>query len=378
MADIAKSLERPPTYPTKYFGCELGAQTNIDNKNERYIVNGEHDAAKLQDILDGFIRKFVLCTACDNPETVLSVKRNVIHSKCKACGNAGTIDSKHKLSAFIIKNPPKVEKVKKHKDPSKNDENGNNERDGGFENGSSDDVDDWEPEPFDNDDKVSAQIGKLIISKDLEKPTEERLDMLHQYFIAAKKDDRLGDSKEMLNEAERLDLKAKGTLLLADVLFDEDVLKQIEAHRILLLRFTNGDVKAQKYLLGGIEQLILKHKAVLLPKTAHIIKALYDQDVVTEEVIIAWGEKPSKKYVERDFAKQIIEKAMVIINWLKEADEESDEEEESDGEVAFDERARVLGTVVEKIKPEGCKVAEKKEEKIIVGEDGEELDIDDI
>ena len=57
--------------PTKYFGCELGAQTQIDLKNERYIVNGSHDAEKLQEILDGFIEKFVLCPDCDNPETVL-------------------------------------------------------------------------------------------------------------------------------------------------------------------------------------------------------------------------------------------------------------------------------------------------------------------
>ena len=57
--------------PTKYFGCELGAQTQIDGKNERYIVNGEHDANKLQDILDGFIQKFVLCKNCENPETNL-------------------------------------------------------------------------------------------------------------------------------------------------------------------------------------------------------------------------------------------------------------------------------------------------------------------
>ena len=57
--------------PTKYFGCELGAQTQFDLKNERYIVNGAHDAAKLQDILDGFIKRFVLCQECDNPETRL-------------------------------------------------------------------------------------------------------------------------------------------------------------------------------------------------------------------------------------------------------------------------------------------------------------------
>lgn len=39
--------------PTKYFGCELGAQTQFDFKNERFIVNGSHDSAKLQDLLDG-------------------------------------------------------------------------------------------------------------------------------------------------------------------------------------------------------------------------------------------------------------------------------------------------------------------------------------
>lgn len=59
------------TDPTKYFGCELGAQVQMDAKAERYIVNGAHDAARLQDLLDGFIKKFVLCTECDNPETKL-------------------------------------------------------------------------------------------------------------------------------------------------------------------------------------------------------------------------------------------------------------------------------------------------------------------
>lgn len=32
MAEVAKALGRPATYPTKYFGCELGAQTQFDYK----------------------------------------------------------------------------------------------------------------------------------------------------------------------------------------------------------------------------------------------------------------------------------------------------------------------------------------------------------
>lgn len=57
--------------PCKFFGCELGAQTQFDYKNDRYIVNGSHDGNRLQELLDGFIRKYVLCKECDNPETNL-------------------------------------------------------------------------------------------------------------------------------------------------------------------------------------------------------------------------------------------------------------------------------------------------------------------
>lgn len=65
--------------PTKFFGCELGAQTQFDIKNDRFIVNGAHEAGKLQQMLDIFIKKFVLCPGCDNPETVLTVYFLIIH-----------------------------------------------------------------------------------------------------------------------------------------------------------------------------------------------------------------------------------------------------------------------------------------------------------
>ena len=34
-------------------------------------MNGAHEGPRLQDMLDGFIKKFVLCPECDNPETDL-------------------------------------------------------------------------------------------------------------------------------------------------------------------------------------------------------------------------------------------------------------------------------------------------------------------
>lgn len=46
-------------------------------------------------------------------------------------------------------------------------------------------------------------------------------------------------------------------------------------------------MKAQRYLLGGVEQLIVKHEGILLTKAAHIIKKLYDEDIVVEEVSLS-------------------------------------------------------------------------------------------
>nr|ACM09539.1 Eukaryotic translation initiation factor 5 [Salmo salar] len=122
MTDVAKSLNRPPTYPTKFFGCELGAQTQFDAKNDRFIVNGSHEASKLQDMLDGFIRKFVLCPECDNPETDLHInaKKQTIGNSCKACGYRGMLDTRHKLCTFILRNPPEdTGSVKKKEKKSK-------------------------------------------------------------------------------------------------------------------------------------------------------------------------------------------------------------------------------------------------------------------
>lgn len=385
MTEIAKALERPPTYPTKYFGCELGAQTNFDTKNERFIVNGEHDAAKLQDILDTFIRKFVLCASCDNPETTLTVRKGQIHSKCKACGNTSMVDPKHKLSTFIMKNPPKREK--KDKENGGAAVNGENASEDGFEpelgseNGSGSDVvdDDWAEPIEDPTGQVSANIGKLIISKDLEKSVEDRLDMLHQFFINAKKKDNLQDSKGLLFEAERLELKSKATILLANVLFDTNVVTQIKEYRNLLLRFTIEDHKAQRHLLGGIEQLIAENQEALLPKSAHIIKALYDNDLVEEEVLLAWGEKPSKKYIKKKLCEEIINKAMPVLDWLKNAEEDESSDEE-DAHVEFDDRARRVGTVdTQEAKTNGISNGDGGKTAIKVkADDGEELDIDDI
>jgi len=113
LSSVAQSLARPGSYVIKYFGFELGAQTNIDPPDDRWIINGAHEASKLQDHLDGFINKFVLCKKCKNPETDVTIKDDRILLDCKACGQRSEVDLRLKLSGFILKNQPKKSKKDK-------------------------------------------------------------------------------------------------------------------------------------------------------------------------------------------------------------------------------------------------------------------------
>ena len=49
--------------------------------------------------------------------------------------------------------------------------------------------------------------------------------------------------------------------------------------------------KAQKYLLGVFEMVVGEIHPELIPKSAHILKAFYDNDILEEESILEWAEK---------------------------------------------------------------------------------------
>ncbi|GAA0184726.1 hypothetical protein Leryth_018956 [Lithospermum erythrorhizon] len=107
MVDIAKALSRPASYTTKYFGIELGAQSKFDEKTGTSHVNGSHETAKLATLLEVFIKKYVQCYGCGNPETdIVITKSHMIALKCAACGFISEVDMRDKLTTFIVKNPP--------------------------------------------------------------------------------------------------------------------------------------------------------------------------------------------------------------------------------------------------------------------------------
>ncbi|XP_044730009.1 eukaryotic translation initiation factor 5 [Chrysoperla carnea] len=410
MVDVAKAIGRPATYPTKYFGCELGAQTQFDFKNDRFIVNGSHDAAKLQDLLDGFIRKFVLCPECDNPETdlLVSTKKGTISQGCKACGFHGPLEFNHKLNTFILKNPPNLNPAvqgssltagKRAKRSKKSGDEANNSTNGDGSGSPDESTDIVVDAPTvvaadDKDDEWAVDVSEqavrerlkdltdgakgMTISDDLDKTEKERMDIFYELVKLRRDAGQLnGAAKELYTEADRLDIKSKAPLVLAELLFSQNISTEVKKYRLLFLRFVHEDPKAQKYLLGGIEQIISMHKDVLLPKVPGILKLFYDEDYLEEKVLLDWASKISKKYVSKELNQEIHNRAEPFIKWLKEAEEEeSDSEEESDDdlEIEYDDRAK--GTPLKEIpKPVTKSLAKPKDPE---DEEADDFDIDAI
>lgn len=365
MVAIARSLGRPPAYPTKYFGCELGAQVTMSN--EIYVVNGSHDETKLINLLYGFIRKFVLCQKCNNPETSLSVANQTIRQKCIACGHEATINKAiHKLTTYIINNPPdakggtatetkskssskssKAEKKSNKKTTSNGGSgtgsnsptnNGTQLIDSGNDVNQPDDFDGFDENELTTDEyqkrmrEICEGFDRGMYMSDI---TKKESGNLFYKLVKEKKDaNQLLESnvqKDLLEEAKRLDIKDKSTLILSELLFTENILDEIKTYKMLFLRFCVDNKKAQKYLLGGYEKLVGDvYKEKLFNNAVKILKLFYDEEILDEDVIIEWSLKESKKYVSKEMSKKIHEKVSPLIKWLKEAEEEEDSDEEED------------------------------------------------
>lgn len=355
MTDIARSLSRPATYPTKFFGCELGAQVKCDEKNDRYIVNGAHDAEKLQVLLDGFIQKFVLCPSCQNPETDLVItKSDDIEMDCKACGARNLGDMRHKLASYIVKNPPESASKKGGKKQRKaataqtngTDENGipeTNMEEADDAAGSDDDIitqrinkeaaglklestmgeDDWSVDT--SEEAVAARMKELSVKASLLGDDEdEEGESKYEQFGQWLEENKEGTDADIIAKAEELGVlgKYKVCQVLVQCIFNENITTQIPKRVKLLRKFVNGD-KHQRAVLGGIERLVgLEYQDKLLSKVPIILKKLYDADIVEEDALLKWGEKPSKRYVDKDTSKAVKKSAAPFLDWLQNASEE--------------------------------------------------------
>lgn len=364
MSDIARSLARPPTYITKFFGCELGAQTTFDEKYDRYIVNGAHQADRLRELLDVFIDKFVLCSSCKNPETELMIvgRDELIWRDCKACGHRGHVDNRHKLCTFILKNPPESSKKKSKRDKvsskaagdaaaaapegGSSSDDGHNSQDELTKRIEGEAVDaktaeatstlkdqDWSAD-------TSAEAVKARM-KSLEAGVQNGLSLgddddeenpggpyaLFSDWILSNRDS-VSDLDIILKAKELgIEKKHKTVQILAQNLFTENAVKEVSKHHALFAKMVSSE-KHQKSLLGGIEQLCGEAYPSLVPLgVPKIIMEFYQADILEEEVIKQWSTHVSKKYVDKEVSKRVRRACEPLLKWLDEAEDEDEDDE---------------------------------------------------
>ncbi|EDU42373.1 GCD7 Translation initiation factor 2 beta subunit eIF-2beta eIF-5 N-terminal domain [Pyrenophora tritici-repentis] len=377
LSSVAQSLARPPAHVIKYFGFELGAQTNTSPNDDRWIINGTHDASKLQDYLDGFISKFVLCKKCKNPETDVHIKDANITLDCKACGKISDVDPRLKLSSFILKNEPK--KGKKDKSSKKAERRARKEAeargeatspDGGSPGDSAEENGDDGDLALEagSDDELTRQIneGAKEIEDEDAKEVEWSIDTSEAAIRARAQDlpddlkralviededeggssyDTFGkwiidtgaekggvenlDNVDIYVKAKELGIETKHRTLtvIPQTLFTEKIVKQIEGRAPMLKKMITSD-KHEKAFLGGIERFVGNDKPELIPQVSAILLKIYENDLVSEEQLKAWCSKASKRYVDLKVSKTVRKSAEQFKTWLETAD--SDEEDDSD------------------------------------------------
>lgn len=379
LSSVAQSLARPPAHVIKYFGFELGAQTNTSPNDDRWIINGAHDASKLQDYLDGFITKFVLCKKCKNPETDVQIKDGHITLDCKACGKISDVDPRLKLTAFILKNEPK--KGKKDKSTKKAErrarkeaeargeptspdggspgdsaeENGEHNGDLEIEAGSDDeftrqieegakDIEEedakeveWHIDTSEEAMRLRAQQlpddlkRAVVIEADEDGEGGSAYDAFGKWIIdtAAEKGgvDKL-DDVEIFLKAKELEIHTKHRTLtvIPQTLFPAtiaELTEQIEARAGLLKKMISSE-KHEKAFLGGIERFVGNDHPELIPKVSKILSEIYDNEIVSEEALKTWCGRASKKYVDIKVSKNVRKSAEAFKDWLENAESESE------------------------------------------------------
>jgi translation initiation factor 5 len=385
LSSVAQSLARPGSYLIKYFGFELGAQTNLDPADDRWIINGAHEANKLQELLDGFISKFVLCKKCKNPETDVQIKDGRIMLDCKACGQRTEVDLRLKLSGFMLKNVPK--KIKKDKAErraarkAKQNGKGDADQGSGGDDGSDQASPNGDDKGVESDDdaltrKIKAEAQGLEKKQVEVKDDEWAVDMSEEAVKARQQQlpgefkqklvlngddeddegegggntvyDQLGtwiqeqaEAKGGVNNVDDIDIYVKAkelgieskhrtVLVLVQTIFDQNICAQITKRAPMLKRIITSE-RHEKALLGGTERLIghlSGEHPDMFDKVVKILQLYYHHDLISEEVVTKWGSKASRKYVDLSTSKKVRKAAEPFIKWLEEAEEESDEDDE--------------------------------------------------
>lgn len=341
-------------------------------------------------------------------------------STCKACGYRGELKAIGRMGQYVLKNAPEKFAVGEKAMYDK-DRNASDEKPATGKPSPSRQVDGWEDDDtfaLNTDD--NARMDRAL--KDLDslmagltlgvEELVENMDTGKKYELFVKHCKRVkkekgedfpGCSAEVnclrdtlqLSEGQAVWAYCSGFLKwtdeekkISEKKFIEN-LKKFSGHLKALCDIEHSDgEKSQRMMLGVVETVIYNNKKKCLPYTAHILKQLYDDDILEDSTILKWAEKPSKKFVKKIFVEKMVAECTKFLDWLKEDDSDdegsSSEEEESEDEEVVEkqetskneESSKEESSKEEIVMP---KIENKKPVAVAMDSDSDDdIDIDDI
>ena len=87
----ADSLNRDPQHILKFLLRELGTAGNLEGV--RAILQGKFNHFLINERIDEYIEKFVICHECNRPDTKIVREDRIFILKCAACGARAPLKS---------------------------------------------------------------------------------------------------------------------------------------------------------------------------------------------------------------------------------------------------------------------------------------------
>lgn len=126
-----------------------------------------------------------------------------------------------------------------------------------------------------------------------------------------------------------IESKHRTPAVLAQTIFTTGIVKEIVPRASMLKKLITSE-KHEKAFLGGLERFVGNDHPELISQVSSILLQIYENDLVSEETLTAWGGKASKKYVDLATSRKVRKSAEKFIEWLEQAESDDESEEESD------------------------------------------------
>ncbi|KAL0246294.1 hypothetical protein GEMRC1_007506 [Eukaryota sp. GEM-RC1] len=271
MDAVARSLHVNPAFCVKWLGMELGAQSSWNDESKHAVVNGAHEANGLQQTLQGFINKYILCPRCKLPETVMKATKKDLIFDCKACGVNAKCSDKHKIVSFMRRVVSTTAKSEEDEGP----------------------VLDRELEA--RLDSAEAVVPSSGIKSEAEF-LEDNVEKIHNFLKEDHTTEEILEHIRLISVAAEYDDTQRYSLMFFTLLTSEgdDPLTSVQNNlEVIKAGFT--EMKGQVLFLKLLGKFFTIFSAVRDAFAMQVFHFLYEEDFLDEDVIVAWhDQKPER------------------------------------------------------------------------------------